>query len=184
MNDVKMLDYLNSECPIINFKPCSEYIINTLIEKYANQWWERIDNKPKLVLYKQIKSVYETENYVSLCLKRGQRSMILRLGILPINVELVRYNGTSKQNRVCPLCNKSAVEDEIHILFNCEFYNEKRKVLYETVKKQMNKFDEHNHIRTLHALTTHRNLIRPLARFLQELFQISNNINANNVNNV
>ena len=30
MNDVNMLDYLNSECSIINFKPCSEYIINTL----------------------------------------------------------------------------------------------------------------------------------------------------------
>ena len=89
------------------------------MEKYANQWWDRIDNKPKLVLYKQIKSVYETENYVSLCLKRGQRSMLakLRLGILPINVELGRYNGTERQNRVCPLCNKGAVEDEIHILF-------------------------------------------------------------------
>ena len=176
MNDVNMLDYLNSECSIINFKPCSEYIINTLMEKYANQWWDRIDNKPKLVLYKQIKSVYETENYVSLCLKRGQRSMIakLRLGILLINVELGRYNGTERQNRVCPLCNKGAVEDEIHILFYCEFYNEKRKVLYETVKKQLNNSDEYNHIRMLHALTTHRNLIRPLARFLQELFQIRN----------
>ena len=35
--NVKMLDYLNSGCPIIIFKPCSEYIINTLMEKYANQ---------------------------------------------------------------------------------------------------------------------------------------------------
>ena len=98
----------------------------------------------------------------------------LRLGILPINVELGRYYGTERQNRVCPLCNKGAVEDEIHILFYCEFYNEKRKVLYETVKKQLNNSDEYNHIGMLHALTTHRNLIRPLARFLQELFQIRN----------
>ena len=175
VKDVNMLEYLNSECPIIYFKPCSENIINTLMEKYANQWWDRIDNKPKLILYKQIKSAYETENYVSLCPKRGQRSMIakLRLGILPTNVELGRYNGTERQNRVCPL--KGAVEDEIHILFYCEFYNEKRKVLYETVKKLLNNFDEHNHIKMLHALTTHRNLIRPLARFLQELFQIRNN---------
>ena len=51
----------------------------------------------------------------------------------------------------------------------------KRRVLYETVKKLLNNFDEHNHIKMLHALTTHRNLIRSLARFLQELFKIRNN---------
>ena len=60
----------------------------------------------------------------SLCLKRGQRSMIVKLmlGILPINVELGRYNGIERQNRVCPSCNKGAVEDEIQIVFYCEFY--------------------------------------------------------------
>ena len=62
-------------------------------------------------------------------LSRKERSYLaqLRLGILPINVEIGRYRQIPFDERKCMLCNNENVEDEYHVLFICPAYDRIRK---------------------------------------------------------
>ena len=97
-----------------------------------NMWLINVNNKPKLHPYGIFQNTYETENYCTIGLKRGQRSLLakLRLGTLPINIELGRYNGTPRNERWYPFC-KTKIEDEIHtcIMFYCPLYQPLRQTL-------------------------------------------------------
>ena len=63
-------------------------------------------------------------------LKRAQRSLLakLRLGMLPINIELGRYNGTPREERWCVNC-QNEVEDEFHVMFYCPLYQPYRQTI-------------------------------------------------------
>ena len=58
-------------------------------------WKESVNTKPKLRIYKLIKSKIETECYVRFNLSSKERSMLaqLRMRVLPINIETGRYKG-------------------------------------------------------------------------------------------
>ena len=68
-------------------------------------------------------------------LTHNERSIIaqLRLGVLPLEIELGRFcNARSVEERICKLCNE-AVEDEIHFTCECPFYTIERHNFYENV---------------------------------------------------
>ena len=71
----------------------------------------------------------ETENYVEMNLKSIGRSYTaqLRLGILPLNIEIGRYRAIPLANRICKMCTSNVVEDEHHFLFICSAYECLRK---------------------------------------------------------
>ena len=50
-----------------------------------------------------------------------KRSLIaqIRLGILPLEVEVGRYSKLEKDEQICKLC-KKCTETELHFLFDCE----------------------------------------------------------------
>ncbi len=111
--------------------------------KYINvmndEWKTNLYTKPKLRTCFFMKH-YCTENYVKYCMSRHQRSLIaqLRLGILPIHLEIGRFRGTQLDDRICQLCDTQEVEDEIHFVCICNLYNDLRQNMYRTV--------EHKHI--------------------------------------
>ena len=76
--------------------------------------------------------VYKTdrvaEPYVTKALSRSQRSLMaqLRFGILPIRIETGRYVNLKPEDRICPICDKNAVETEEHFLFECDALEEIR----------------------------------------------------------
>ena len=43
----------------------------------------------------------------------------IRLGILPLNIEVGRYRNQPLEERLCPICELQEVEDEFHFLFRC-----------------------------------------------------------------
>ena len=92
-----------------------------------SEWIDHVNNKPKLRLYKQVKSALETEPYVQMNLSRHERSFIAqcRFGILPLNLEIGRFRGIPLEQRTCPKCSEE-VENEIHFLFVCPLYNDER----------------------------------------------------------
>ncbi len=56
---------------------------------------------------------------------RAQRSYLAQLicGILPHHIETGRWQGTQLDKRICKVCNSNSVENEEHIIFHCNKYN-------------------------------------------------------------
>ncbi len=51
-------------------------------------------------------------------------------GILPLELEIGRYKGVDRENRLCTLCNEGVVEDQIHFAFKCSSYDHFRLEFY------------------------------------------------------
>ena len=125
---------------------------------------------PKLKLYCKLKDTMTLEKYCSIHLTLGQRSLLakLRLGVLPIEVELGRYNGTQRELRTCKVCKKGQVEDEIHFLLTCEKYQKGRESLFSIAIETVENFIDLNDEEKIRVLTTHATLIRKTCKFIQD----------------
>ena len=90
---------------ILNLREFLIYAQKHLMSQHIVTWKRDIVQKSKLQVYRQYKTEYITENYCHINLKRHQRSLIakLRLGVLPINVEIGRYTNTPRDERYCPV---------------------------------------------------------------------------------
>ena len=53
-----------------------------------------------------------------------------RCGVAPLRLETGRYEGLSVSDRLCPFC-RVHVDDETHVLLNCDKYYHIRKILFE-----------------------------------------------------
>ena len=98
--------------------------------------------KPKLILNKLFKENFQTEKYCEMNLTRSERSLLakLRLGALPIRVETGQYNGLERNQRLCMVCNKGNIEDEYHVMFDCQAHEEARNTLINQAVEIMPEF--------------------------------------------
>ena len=101
------------------------YVKCKLLCIYQEKWYSEVINKPKLRFYKKFKKNYCTESYLLYnsitCIQRSYLTQ-LRLGILQINVEIGRYKNVTLEKRICNICDRNDVQDEIHFLFICKTY--------------------------------------------------------------
>ena len=83
------------------------------------EWQSKIPYKPKLRTFSLFKQDMETEAYIK-TYSKSKRSILcqLRIGILPLEIELGRYVRLKINERTCKLCKKD-VEDEIHFVCVC-----------------------------------------------------------------
>ncbi len=58
-------------------------------------------------------------------MSRAQRSYLaqLRCGILPLHIEIERWQRTQLDKRICKVRNSNSVENEEHFIFHCNKYN-------------------------------------------------------------
>ena len=116
---------------------------------HAETWKENILTKPKLRTYITFKDEYGTENYVKYCSSRFQRSLLaqIRCGILPIRIEVGRFNNEKEDKRICQVCDQQKIENEFHFICECSQYDIYRQDMYNYVKaKNVNfaSFDNEN----------------------------------------
>jgi len=113
---------------------CVPYtVINDVVDIYTskllNQWSHNVSqNSGKLRSYRMFKTVYGAENYVQMALPRQHRSALakFRCGVAPIRLETGRYENLKVEERLCPMCDHNAIEDEVHVLINCPIYSDIR----------------------------------------------------------
>ena len=132
-------------------------IINNLAQASKKIWLNNVQDMPKLRNYKLFKNNYEVEPYVLCFLNREKRSLVaqLRSGILPLQVEVGRWQGIPVEERICPGCNLNQVEDECHFLFKCNNYDVERRSLY---TKQSDDFENLSMSNKFEVLTSHQSL--------------------------
>ena len=101
---------------------------NRVTKKAHTDWLHHCETKPKLRTYRTFKESLEVASHISCNMPKYDRSLIsqLRLGILPLRIETGRYSNIPEADRICLLCNGNHVENEVHFLFKCEFYNLER----------------------------------------------------------
>ena len=111
-------------------------------------WKQRLENKPKLHLYRSIKLHYAVEKYVFDNINFSQRSFIaqLRFGTLPLAVETGRFTGIKRDDRVCPICDSNNVEDELHFIFICPKFSDLREIMFNKVLRYNTNFLNYNHV--------------------------------------
>ena len=121
----------------------SEVDINVAKEKLLIlsdlEWQDSLSTKTKLRTYVKFKAHLETENYVSVNLKRNERSLLakLRSGTLPLSIEKGRYQQKPLHERVCPVCQINAVEDEIHFVICCDGYYAERSAFFDYISQNI-----------------------------------------------
>ena len=97
------------------------------ITKYQEYWSKNLNNDKfdsvgnKFSLYSELKSEITFETYLDLLKNFKTRVAVTKMQIschlLPI--ESGRYKKIPTAERICPLCNRSAIGDEFHFLLKC-----------------------------------------------------------------
>ncbi len=129
----------------------------------AERWKQSVLSKPKLRTYKLFKQELKTEDYVNCLMTRFQRSTFakFRCGILPIQIEVGRFRGQRECDRKCPIC-KTAVESEIHFMFECPRYHNVRNEFLTNigVDPQTDSVDKLRYCMDLHQKSTAKYIVK------------------------
>ena len=100
-----------------------------LTDNFIQEWNAAIRDKDRYFPYRNVKSIFEPEQYLSAleiyCFRVGLCQ--LQLGVLPVNNNLHRYSACAI-HRNCVFC-VNAIENEKHLLFACPLYNDIREKL-------------------------------------------------------
>ena len=101
---------------------------NAIKNLYQEKWSRDVNAMSKLRTYVTYKNTVSCEDYVTLNMKRQERSMLcqLRLGILPLRIETGRYIGEPIEDRLCTVCDLNVVETEAHFVTECTHYQNVR----------------------------------------------------------
>jgi len=115
-----------------------------LIEHDKIEWYDNIQSVSKLNFYKLFKNEFSSESYVFKIHNRAHRSVFaqLRCGILPLKIETGRYTQIPIDFRLCIFCNSNVVEDEMHFLFDCDFYSTIRSNFWPRFRNLCDNFDQ------------------------------------------
>ncbi len=174
-NFVSHLKQICSECNIQscydnNTKIDISHVKQNLFENLSTKWSTSCTNMSKLDLYNEIKQTFEPEKFLTLNIDRYEKSLLaqLRYGILPLRIETGRFVNEARCDRVCKLCNSGDIEDQIHFLFYCNFYNDLRQELNFKAKNMINDWDNLSDIVKLSVLF--KDLTRVLGRFVKSIF--------------
>ncbi len=90
------------------------------MDQWISTWYHNLSANAICNTYLIFKGVYEIEPYLTKLTKHN-RILLTRFRMynnrLPVNVS--RYTGVNREERVCTLCNENAIADESHVLLKC-----------------------------------------------------------------
>ena len=75
--------------------------------------------------------MFSAEPYILTDLPKSKRCLIaqLRISVLPLAKETGRYYRKAVEARVCMVCNSGIIEDELHFICHCHYYEHYRNEL-------------------------------------------------------
>ena len=113
------------------------------LEWYRDIWDDSKspENGNKLRLYRLYKERMVPDFYVKRSMPRHYRQTLskFRSGTLPIGIETGRYMNLPLNERTCNVCASGAVENEVHVLIDCELYDDLR---YELLNHMHNIYED------------------------------------------
>ena len=102
-----------------------------LEDQYVQGWNLEVAQNRKCNNYRIFKEKHCFEKYLLVELNFLERTALchLRTGNHKLPISKQRYNNDDDVDVDCPLCEKNAICDEFHVIFECKFFDETRKTL-------------------------------------------------------
>lgn len=130
-----------------------EYVSKKLIDISQNKWHLEALGKPKLCTFVEIHNFEEHKLLLKANLERKHRSLVAKLksGILPLRLETGHYKGMNREDRLCQVCDKNKVEDEVHFLFVCKKLKTQRKAYVKKIRAEFPSINKKDYLGLLRA---------------------------------
>lgn len=116
------------------------HILKNLREHFQKCWEHEKSKSSKLAFYHSIKQNFQKELYLDTTKNPTNRykTTQLRISAHKLEIESGRYTNTPRENRSCKWClltlNDNIIEDESHMLYQCDLYGEFRTKLTHVLK--------------------------------------------------
>ena len=138
---IKMSEYYNF--PNFNYYTLNEnnikQYINLKKKKYISYWHQTLQHSQKLSFYYTIKKTFGPSAYLDLTRKNASRKALVKLRISShkLLIETGRYDNIPRNERVCNVCNRKTIEDEIHFLLDCPSYSSLRDMFFSKIEPSL-----------------------------------------------
>ena len=138
INKINLLcTQLNINKQSVNFKNPSTFLSkaeNNLSKHLKNHQLNLIRTNKKLKFYSIFKNETNHSEFINHIRNPEHRRVAskFRIGNHNLKIETGRFTipKTPEELRICDHCNLNSVENEMHILFHCDVYNDLRKTLF------------------------------------------------------
>ena len=103
---------------------------------------EAIIKKGKLRTFYNFKSLFQKEIYLDIIKDRNHQQALtkLRISAHKLEIESGRYTKKQVSDRLCKKCFQNEVEDEVHFICDCSFYNRERLELFDYINRKVPNF--------------------------------------------
>ena len=140
---------------------------------YVNNWRQDISSRSSLLLFKEIKPIFEISEYLTKIKCPISRYTLakLRLSSHQLFIETGRHRNIDRNDRKCQLCQCNDIEDEFHFVLICSAYTTLRKQCiprYYYTRPSMLKFTEL-------LQCTNANILNKLANYCKKTFDVRRN---------
>ena len=149
-----------------------------MLNDYIPKWITKINNSSKLQFYNSIKHNYLQETYIDNVKNIKNRYILskFRLSNHSLQIEKGRYCNPPlpADQRTCPLCKNSEIENELHFLFHCNTYSKRRELFYNEISDIISNFKEKTELDKVTELFDNNNtqIQNILAKYISECFQL------------
>ena len=96
-------------------------------------------------------------------------------------IETGRYNQTSRNDRLCPICNSGIIEDEFHFLFHCPKYSIPREKFYNQIQQNFVDFNQLSYTELIIKLMNSQNF--PVNSHFLKFVSLCNDLSPNLLSN-
>ena len=135
-------------------------------DQFLQNWNSLVQNSPKAINYKTFKTKFKYEEYLNILeIKDAILLCRFRTTNNKLPIETGRWQNIPRENRKCILCNRSQIGDEYHYIFECIYFNQKRK------QSLLNYFiNRHNIIKFSELMSSKRKpILKKLCHFISAI---------------
>ena len=112
-------------------------------KKYVSYWNQTLQHSSKLSFYHSIKKNYSPSAYIDSTRKKSLDEKNSRCHNL--RVEKSRYDKIPFDERICPFCSSNKIEDEIHLLLDCQRYSSMRDTFLSKIETKIDDIRKLSH---------------------------------------
>ena len=113
-----------------------------LIKRNVSHWNQTLRHSRKLSFYPSIKKNHSPSAYLDSTRKNPIRRTLVKLRMVAMHchnlrVEIGGYYKIPLDERICPLCGSDKIEDEAHLLLDCQRYSSMRDIFLSKIETKI-----------------------------------------------